>query len=155
MLSLALLEQARTLFVLDSLSGAEPYYRGAAMDDSATVALYRADLEPIADSAFLQRFDAVRGPARADTLHAFWRRRDQVDLREENERLREHYQRMQEARLRFRLAVTRRRYDTDERYRAGGREYDDRGRDLHPARCADRLGDIRGYGCLPQPDVAV
>ncbi len=127
MLSLALLEQARTLFVLDSLSGAAPYYRGAAMDDSATVTLYRADLEPIADSAFLQRFDAVRGPARADTLQAVWRRRDQVDLREENERLREHYQRMQEARLRFRLAVTRRRYDTDERYRAGGREYDDRG----------------------------
>ena len=34
---------------------------------------------------------------------------------------------MHEARLHFRLAVTRRRYDTDERYRTGGREYDDRG----------------------------
>ncbi len=127
LLSLSLLEQARTLFVLDSLSGAEPYYRGAAMDDSVTIALYRADIEVIADSGFLQRFDATTGQARADTLHAFWRRRDQVDLRGENERLLEHYRRMHEARLHFRLAVTRRRYDTDERYRTGGREYDDRG----------------------------
>ena len=54
------------------------------MDDSVTIALYRADIEVIADSGFLQRFDATTGQARADTLHAFWRRRDQVDLRGEN-----------------------------------------------------------------------
>ncbi len=49
------------------------------------------------------------------------------DLRVEGERLRQHYQRLQVARLNYRLALTKRRYDTDERYRSGSTEFDDRG----------------------------
>jgi len=125
--ALALLEEARTLFVLDSLSGQAPYYAGAALDDSVAVNGYRDDIAPIATAAELQQLDAARGTARAQVLHDFWSQRDHQDLRVEGERLREHYQRLQVARLNYRLALTKRRYDTDERYRSGSTEYDDRG----------------------------
>ena len=55
-------------------------------------------------------------------LQRFWTERDQQDLRVDGERLREHYQRLQVARLNYRLALTKRRYDTDERYRSGSTE---------------------------------
>jgi GWxTD domain-containing protein len=125
--SLALLEEARTRFVLGDLQGQESYYRGARFDDSLVVGLYREDLAPIATSAELEEFDAARGPAREAYLRAFWRERDQYDLRVEGERLREHYQRLHQARKRYRIATARRRYDLDERYRSGSREFDDRG----------------------------
>lgn len=125
--ALALLEQARTLFVLDSLSGQVPYYAGAALDDSVAVNGYRDDLVPIASAADLAALDAASGAERAQVLRDLWTQRDRQDLRETGERLRQHYQRLQVARLNYRLAVTRRRYDTDERYRSGSTEFDDRG----------------------------
>lgn len=125
--AVALLEQARTLFVLDSLSGAEPYFAGASLDDPAAVALYRTDIELIARPHELAAFDSARGRGRTDVLRRFWFTRDRADLRDDGERLREHYQRLHQARQRFRLAVTKRRYDTDERYRSGSSEFDDRG----------------------------
>ena len=125
--TLALLEEARTLFVLDSLSGQEPYYAGAALDDSVAVGGYRDDLVPIASATELAALDAASGPERARVLHEFWTQRDRQDLRVTGERLRQHYQRLQVARLNYRLAVTKRRYDTDERYRSGSTEFDDRG----------------------------
>jgi GWxTD domain-containing protein len=123
----ALLEQARTLFVLDSLSGAEPYFAGAAPDDSASVAMYRTDIALIARPHELAAFDSARGRQRTDVLRRFWFTRDRADLRGDGERLREHYRRLHVARREYRLAVTRRRYDTDERYRSGSTEFDDRG----------------------------
>ena len=117
--ALALLEEARTLFVLDSLSGQAPYYAGAALDDSVAVNGYRDDIAPIATAAELQQLDAANGAARAQMLRDFWGQRDRQDLRVDGERLREHYQRLQVARLNYRLALTKRRYDTDERYRSG------------------------------------
>jgi len=125
--ALALLEEARTLFVLDSLSGQAPYYAGAALDDSLAVSGYREDIAPIATAAELQSLDAANGAARAQLLRDFWSQRDRLDLRVDGERLRQHYQRLQVARLNYRLALTMRRYDTDERYRSGSTEFDDRG----------------------------
>jgi GWxTD domain-containing protein len=125
--ALALLEEARTLFVLDSLSGQAPYYAGAALDDPVAVSGYRDDIVPIATETELQLLDAAQGPARAQVLRAFWDQRDRQDLREDGERVRQHYQRLHVARLNYRLALTRRRYDTDERYRSGSTEFDDRG----------------------------
>jgi GWxTD domain-containing protein len=123
----AQLEIARTLFVMDSLSGAGPYFDGATDDDGAAVRLYRDDLLAVAADSELARVDARRGGGRADALRAFWLRRDQADLRRDGERLREHYRRLHHARLHFRLAGVRRRYDTDERYRSGSEDLDDRG----------------------------
>ncbi len=124
---LALLEEARTLFVLDSLSGQVPYYAGASLDDPVAVSGYRDDLAPIATAAELDALDAASGPARAQVLREFWTQRDRQDLRENGERVRQHYQRLRVARLNYRLALTKRRYDTDERYRSGSLEFDDRG----------------------------
>jgi GWxTD domain-containing protein len=125
--ALALLEQARTLFVLDSLSGQVPYYTGAALDDTTAVAGYRLDIAPIATVTEMEAFDAASGAARSAMLQHFWTTRDRQDLRASGERLREHYQRLQVARLNYRLVITRRRYDTDERYHSGSTEMDDRG----------------------------
>ncbi len=125
--ALALLEEARTLFVLDSLTGQVPYYAGAAMNDSVAVSGYREDLVLIASAPELAALDAASGAERAQVLRGFWTQRDRQDLRENGERLQQHYQRLQVARLNYRLAITRRRYDTDERYRSGSTEFDDRG----------------------------
>jgi GWxTD domain-containing protein len=97
------------------------------MNDSVAVNGYREDLVPIASAAELSALDAATGAERAQVLHAFWAQRDQRDLRETGERVRQHYQRLQVARLNYRLALTKRRYDTDERYRSGSTEFDDRG----------------------------
>ena len=113
--------------MLDSLSGQVPYYAGASLDDSVAVSGYRDDLVPIASAAELAALDAASGPARAQVLREFWTQRDRQDLRENGERVRQHYQRLQVARLNYRLAITKRRYDTDERYRSGSLEFDDRG----------------------------
>lgn len=124
---LASLEEARTLFVLDSLSGDGPYFAGAATDDSVAARLYGEDLRPIASDSELAALSAARGRGRVNVLRKFWFQRDRADLRGDGERLREHYRRLHVARQRFRLAETRRRYDTDERYRSGSGEFDDRG----------------------------
>ncbi|HEX5635044.1 MAG TPA: GWxTD domain-containing protein, partial [Gemmatimonadales bacterium] len=123
----AQLEIARTLFVMDSLAGAPHYFEGASDDTPEAVRLYRADLLPIAADSELARFDARRGRGRSDVLRAFWFRRDRADLRDDGERLREHYRRLHHARREFRLSGVRRRYDTDERYRSGNADLDDRG----------------------------
>ncbi len=126
-MAIALLEEARTLFVLDSLSGQVPYYAGAALDDSVAATGYRDDIVAIASPTELATLDAATGAERAQVLRAFWTQRDRQDLRVTGERLRQHYQRLHVARLNYRLALTKRRYDTDERYRSGSTEFDDRG----------------------------
>ena len=121
------LEEARTLFVLDSLSGTVPYFAGAASDDTVAARMYAEDLQPIASDSESAALAAARGRGRVNVLRKFWYERDRADLRADGERLREHYRRLHVARQRFRLAETKRRYDTDERYRSGSREFDDRG----------------------------
>ncbi|HEX3233327.1 MAG TPA: GWxTD domain-containing protein [Gemmatimonadales bacterium] len=125
--SLGQLEIARTLFLLGRFDGAAPYYEGAALDDSAGIAGYRADLATIAPDSVMREFDQAHGAQRAAYLKRFWTQRDRIDLRSEGERLREHYRRLFYARKNFQLTSLNRHYDIVERYRSGSRDFDDRG----------------------------
>jgi GWxTD domain-containing protein len=125
--ALGLLELARTEFVAGDKIGAQSYFEGAALDDTAAVAEYRKDIAYIAPDSVLRQFDAVSGPARAAFLRKFWSDRDRVNLRTDNERLREHYRRIQYARRNFELVTTKRHYDIIERYRSNSKDFDDRG----------------------------
>jgi GWxTD domain-containing protein len=129
---LARLELARTLLGSGAggatgAMGESAYYAGASDDDSTVVAAYRADLAPIATLSELARFDAARGPARAELLRRFWTDRDRAELRADGERLREHYRRLQYARRHFALTITRRYYGRRDAWRSGSEELDDRG----------------------------
>jgi GWxTD domain-containing protein len=125
--SLGQLEMARTLFLLGRFDGVQPYYQGAASDDSTTVAAYRADLATIATDSALREFDNHRGAQRVAYLKDFWATRDRAELRADGERLREHYRRLFYARKNFQLTALNRHYDIVERYRSGSRDFDDRG----------------------------
>jgi GWxTD domain-containing protein len=125
--SLAQLELARTQFLMGRFDGLAPYFEGAASDEAATVAGYRADLATIASDSVLREFDRQRGPRRAAYLKRFWSQRDRTEMRGDGERLREHYRRLFYARKNFQLASNNRHYDIVERYRSGSRDFDDRG----------------------------
>jgi GWxTD domain-containing protein len=125
--SLALLELARTQFLLGRFDGVRPYYEGAASDDSLTVAGYRGDLATIASDSVLREFDHQRGARRVAYLKRLWAQRDRTELRADGERLREHYRRLFYARKNFQLATKNRHYDIVERYRSGSPDFDDRG----------------------------
>jgi GWxTD domain-containing protein len=124
---LGLLEVSRTLFLLGRFDGVKPYFDGAAIDDSVTVAAYRSDIATIAPDSVLQEFDHQQGAHRVDYLRKFWQKRDEVELRSPGERLREHYRRLFYARKNFQLTSNNRHYDIVERYRSGSRDFDDRG----------------------------
>jgi GWxTD domain-containing protein len=123
----ARLELARTRLALGRAEGEASYFATAESDDSAIVAGYRADLEPIAADSDLARFDAARGADRAAWLRRFWTDRDHAELRHDGERLREHYRRLLYARRRFALTISRRFYGGRDAYRSGSEELDDRG----------------------------
>jgi GWxTD domain-containing protein len=125
--ALGLLEVARTELLRGNLEGAEPYYAGAAIDDSTAVAGYRADIGPIVSDSILREFDATHGQFRAAYLRAFWSQRDHQELRADGERLREHYRRLFYAKKNFALVGLNRHYQIEERYRSGSRDFDDRG----------------------------
>jgi GWxTD domain-containing protein len=125
--SLGELEIARTLFLLGRFDGVQPYYAGAASDDSVSVAQYRADLAPIASDSMLREFDHQSGAQRVAYLKKFWTQRDRAELRAPGERLREHYRRLFYARKNFQLTSLNRHYDIVERYHSGSRDFDDRG----------------------------
>ena len=124
---LGLLEVARTQLLLGRFEGVTPYFEGAMVDDSTTVASYRTDLATIAADSILGEFDGQRGPRRSAYLRRFWGQRDLADLRTDGERLREHYRRLFYARKNFQLTANNRHYDIVERYRSGSRDFDDRG----------------------------
>ena len=124
---LGLLEVARTQLLLGRFEGVTPYFEGAMVDDSLTVANYRTDLATIASDSVLGEFDSQQGPRRAAYLGRFWGERDLADLRTGGERLREHYRRLFYARKNFQLTSNNRHYDIVERYRSGSRDFDDRG----------------------------
>ncbi|HEX3234568.1 MAG TPA: GWxTD domain-containing protein [Gemmatimonadales bacterium] len=125
--ALALLELARTRLAADGADGEQAYYEGAALDDVAAVAGYRADLVPIATKTELAGFDRSRGAARVEFLRDFWTERDRLELRASGERLREHYRRLLYASRHFALTTTRRFYGDRDAYRSGSEELDDRG----------------------------
>ena len=125
--ALGLLELARTRLAEGEPGAGRIYYEGAALEDSAAVAGYRADLAMVAADSELVRFDRARGPARARFLQRFWTDRDRLEMRAAGERLREHYRRLHHARRHFALTVSRRFYGPADAYRSGGMEIDDRG----------------------------
>jgi GWxTD domain-containing protein len=125
--ALGLLELARTGLAAGRAGAEREYYEGAALDDSAAVAGYRADLAAVAADADLAEFDRASGPARAAFLRRFWTDRDRIEMRAPGERLREHYRRLLYARRNFALTVSRRYYGPADAYRSGGMEIDDRG----------------------------
>lgn len=120
----ALLEVARTRFLLGQDNGAAPYYEGASFDDSAAVRGYRDDIVSIASERELQAFDRATGPTRVEVLRRFWSRRDAADLRKPNDRLREHYRRLYHARRTFPLYLPGR---PDARIASADLPVDDRG----------------------------
>jgi GWxTD domain-containing protein len=124
---LGLLELARTRLAEGRADGDRAYYEGAASDDSAVVAGYRADIAMIASEPELQEFDRASGPARAGFLRRFWTDRDLLEMRVPGERIREHHRRLLHARRNFALTVSRRFYGPADAYRSGGLEIDDRG----------------------------
>ena len=124
---LALLEVARTRFLLGRNDGSQPYYDGAVFDDSATVGHYRADLSYIATETELRAFDQANGPARAAYLHRFWAIRDAADMRNSGERLQEHYRRVFFARRSYPLFAPVRSRDLNGRIAIAAPEWDDRG----------------------------
>lgn len=115
-----LLERAASRLASGDLGGAEDYFAGAALDDSTTVAAYRADLELIARPEEMAEFDAVRGGERAAFLRRFWIDRDHLDLRAPGDRIREHYRRIAYAQRHFALLTNRRQS-------SAGSRFDDRG----------------------------
>jgi GWxTD domain-containing protein len=125
--ALGLLETARTQLAIGRPQGDSAYLEGAAMDDSLTIAGYRADLAPIATDSELAVFDQLRGTARAAFLKRFWSDRDRFELRQPGERIREHFRRLGYARQRFAVTVTRRFYGARDAYHSGSDELDDRG----------------------------
>ena len=146
---LGLLELARTRLALGRTDGEAPYYEGAALDDPALVAEYRADLEILAAESDLWEFDQLQGQARAAYLHRFWTQRDHWELRPEGERLREHYRRLLFVRTHFPLTLSRRFYGPRDAYRSGNSELDDRGvMYIRHGEPADRLRPFV-FGVMP------
>jgi GWxTD domain-containing protein len=125
---LARFELGRTRLWRGDPAGEDDYFAGAETDDSGTVALYRADLHPVASESDLGEFDVQRGEYRRRWLQRFWGERDARDLRPSGERLAEHYRRVFLARRQYQL-VGRfiRQHDISESYRSGSAEFDDRG----------------------------
>lgn len=125
--SLGLLELARAKFVDGSLEGVKPYFEGATIDDSATVAEYRHDIALIATDSAVEAFDRTSGRDRAEFLRRFWTDKASRELRTPAERIQEHYRRIQYAKRNFALVSVARHYDIIERYRSGSTDFDDRG----------------------------
>jgi len=124
---LGLLELARTQFLDGQPSGLKAFLEGAAIDDSVSVAEYRADLAIIASDSALAEFDFNKGPRRAAFLERFWVQRDRSALLLDGERLCEHYRRYYYARRHYQLVSQNRHFDIVERYRSGSADFDDRG----------------------------
>ena len=125
--AMGLLELARTRLAAGDAGAEGAYYEGAALEDAAAIAGYRADLAAVAADSDLVEFDRARGASRAEVLRRFWTDRDRIEMRTRGERLREHYRRLLYARRHFALTVSRRFYGPADAYRSGGMEIDDRG----------------------------
>jgi GWxTD domain-containing protein len=123
----ALLEMARTRFMLDDVGGGAPWYRGLLLADSTTLTRYRGDLRPVFPDSTLRAFDAASPAERVALVRHFFTSRDRRELHLPGERLLEHYRRLDYAERNYRLVASSRQYDIVERYRSGQTEFDDRG----------------------------
>ncbi len=127
--ALALLEEAKTLFLLQQPVAARTIYDSAAdrLGSDTSVADMRQDLAWIADSAELKAYDALRPGEYGGWIRKFWQRRDLADARQSGERLTEHYRRLFYVLQHFRRAGAYREVDLVFRYHSGQQWVDDRG----------------------------
>lgn len=123
---LIFLHAARSLLAVEDLDGLDPYFHGALYDDSASVAEYRHDLEPLWSQAEAEGFARQKGAARVEWLREFWRSREQA-LRRPGERVAEHYRRLAYAREHYPRPEGLRTYQWWEKVRTGSWDFDDRG----------------------------
>ncbi len=123
----ALIELAKTRFLLGRGESLDLWYRGLQRADSVALALYRVDLATLMPDSTLRAFDLARADARVALVRRFWELRDRDELHSSGDRLREHYRRLDFIRRNFRLVSVNRQFDIAERYRSNQVEYDDRG----------------------------
>lgn len=97
----ALLEQARTRFVLGRADGAAPWFRGLALARDTTLARYRTDLATVLPDSTLAAFDAAAGVDRGDVIRQYWESPGRQAMFTAGERLREHYLRLDHAHRAF------------------------------------------------------
>ena len=126
--SLALLEMARTKLAAGRLGGADQWYLGLALADSAVAALYHLDLKLVMSDSALRTFDAARGQGRVTVAHKFWDSRDPEAVNASAERLREHYRRIEFSHRFYPLLPPGHRYDSVKVFDPTGSMFDDRGR---------------------------
>lgn len=93
--ALGLLESARMLNALDSVTAASSaYFAGAtAASDSAGLTAYRTDIAWVASDAEIAAFDSLPHDSIQPWLQRFWAKRDARELRAPGERLAEHFRR--------------------------------------------------------------
>src|SRR5262249_6734239 len=105
----ALLELARSRFLLDRIDGVLPWYRGLQFADNLTLTQYKLDLQPVmADSTLSSLMTAATPEQRLAIVHKFWDTRDGDELHSQGERLREHYKRLDYAQRNYRLITLNR-----------------------------------------------
>ena len=125
---LALLEMARTRLAAGRIGGADQWYLGLALADSAVAALYHIDMKLVMSDSALRAFDAARGQARVTIAHRFWDSRDPEAVNSSAERLREHYRRIEYSHRYYPLLQRGHRYDSVKVFEPTGSRFDDRGR---------------------------
>ncbi len=125
--SMARYELARTRFLQGDSTAPALWYRALVEADSATLAMYRADLATILPDSTLTVFDRDAPDDRVRLVRDFWRERDDDELHPPGDRVAEHYRRLDVARRNYRLVTENRQYGIAERYRSRQSEYDDRG----------------------------
>lgn len=126
--ALALFEMARTKLGAGRISGADQWFLGLSLADSATAALYRTDLKLVMSDSVLRLFDAARGQGRMMVARRFWDTRDPDAMNSSPERLREHYRRIDYSHRNYPLRPPGHRYDSVKVFDPTGSLFDDRGR---------------------------
>ncbi len=93
--AVGLLESARMLNALDSVTAASStYFAGAtAANDSVGLTAYRTDIAWVASDAEIAAFDSLPPDSIQPWLQRFWAKRDARELRAPGERLAEHFRR--------------------------------------------------------------
>lgn len=123
----ALLELARTRFIVGQLDGVEPWFDGLARATDSVLAAYRGDIAPLGADSMLGEFDRADAAGRVAVMRRYWASQDPDRLPATAERMRDHYLRLDYARRYYRLRGLHRTRGVDPAVLAMGAELDDRG----------------------------
>lgn len=122
-----LMEAGRAALIRHDPRGAETWYRGLALADSAVARYYRADLVLVLPDSAVRRFDATVGEARAQVLRQLFEVDDPGSMGTAAERLAEHYRRLDRARSNFMIHTNVYCADVAIPFIPTGHEVDERG----------------------------